>query len=395
MPMPVPEGDQPWYLEAEQVEIRDSDESTFKTALQVVRHVFRDNSNASFRISRRRNRFVGLHGDDGTIVPNIFQLSSGESSLLNLFLSILRDFEWSGSKFSTAADIRGIVVVDEIDLHLHAIHQNEILPKLIRMFPGVQFVVTTHSPLFVLGMNNIFGEDGFALYRLPQGHQISPEEFSEFGDAYRALTTTSRYASDLLTAINKARRPIVFVEGTTDQEYLKTASKLLSRESVIERFEIREGGGEGNLTKIWKDSVLPLTETLPERVLLLFDCDKVRARANRGKLFQRSIPLQPKNPIKKGIENLFCKETLEKARQHKLAFIDIDPARTKTVRGELRPVPEKWTVNEDEKANLCNWLCENGTQEDFVHFLVIFDLIEEVLNSTEPGHQSSEPDTTP
>ena len=112
------------------------------------------------------------------IVPNIFQLSSGETSLFNTFLSILRDFEMSGSQFSNAADIRGIVVVDEMDLHLHAVHQHEVLPSLIGMFPKVQFIVTTHSPLFVLGMHKAFGEDGFGLYQLPRGHQISPEEFS-------------------------------------------------------------------------------------------------------------------------------------------------------------------------------------------------------------------------
>ena len=178
VPIPMGEGAKPWYLEAEQSEIRDHDESVLKTALQVVRQVLRDNSNASFRISRRGNRFVGLHGDDGMIVPNIFQLSSGETSLFNTFLSILRDFEMSGSQFSNAADIRGIVVVDEMDLHLHAVHQHEVLPSLIGMFPKVQFIVTTHSPLFVLGMHKAFGEDGFGLYQLPRGHQISPEEFS-------------------------------------------------------------------------------------------------------------------------------------------------------------------------------------------------------------------------
>ena len=75
--------------------------------------------------------------------------------------------------------------MDEIDLHLHAIHQHEILPQLVRMFPQVQFIVTNHSPLFVLGMGKTFGEDGFALYRLPHGQQISPEEFSEFEIAYK------------------------------------------------------------------------------------------------------------------------------------------------------------------------------------------------------------------
>ena len=131
------------------------------------------------------------------LVPNIFQLSSGETSLLNLFLTILRDFDLCGTPFSQVSDVRGIVVVDEIDLHLHAVHQYEVLPKLIRMFPNVQFIVTTHSSLFVLGLQRAFGEDDFALYRLPLGHRISPEEFSEFGDAYQAFTETMKFSNDV------------------------------------------------------------------------------------------------------------------------------------------------------------------------------------------------------
>ena len=60
-------------------------------------------------------------------VPNVFQLSGGEVSLLNLFLSILRDFDLCQTSFARAEDIRGIVVVDEIDLHLHAVYQYEVL----------------------------------------------------------------------------------------------------------------------------------------------------------------------------------------------------------------------------------------------------------------------------
>ena len=138
--------------------------SAFDIALQIIRRIFTGHENVRFGIGRRQNRVVSLYRGTEIIVPNIFQLSSGETVLLDLFLSILRDFDLSGATFNNAAEIRGIVVVDEIDLHLHAVHQHEILPSLMRMFPKVQFVVSTHSPLFVLGMVQTFGEDGFALY---------------------------------------------------------------------------------------------------------------------------------------------------------------------------------------------------------------------------------------
>lgn len=45
------------------------------------------------------------------------------------------------------ADIHAIVLVDEIDLHLHPSLQRALIPRLRKTFPKVQWVVTTHSPL--------------------------------------------------------------------------------------------------------------------------------------------------------------------------------------------------------------------------------------------------------
>jgi hypothetical protein len=47
------------------------------------------------------------------------------------------------------AEVRGLVLVDQIDLHLHPDAQREIVPTIARAFPGLQFVITTHSPLVV------------------------------------------------------------------------------------------------------------------------------------------------------------------------------------------------------------------------------------------------------
>ena len=353
--------------------------STYETTLRIVRNVMR-REDARFGVGLRNDRRITIESTQGQLIPNIFQLSSGETALLNLFLSILRDFGLCGAHFSNAVDVRGIVVVDEIDLHLHTVHQYEVLPELIRIFPNVQFVVTTHSPLFVLGMQRVFGEDGFALYRLPQGHRISPEEFSEFGDAYRAFTETVKFSNDMRATVEEAQQPIVYVEGATGKKYIHRAAQLLDIGELFEGVEIGDGGGTGDLKNIWK-AWLP--DLVPQKVMLLFDCEEQLGPDEKGNLLRRIIPLQSNNPIQKGIENLFSKETLQRARQHKPAFIDIDPERTRTVRGEPQNVPEKWTVNSDEKTNLCDWLCENGTREDFQCFEVIVPLLNDLLGTPE------------
>ena len=358
----------------------------YQTALQVARHVMKKNKFSWFKIGRRYNRYISLRSTPfGPVIPNIFQLSSGEISLLNIFLSVLRDFDLCDTPFESAELVRGIVLVDEIDLHLHANHQSEVLPQLIKMFPKVQFIVTTHSPLFVLGMRKLFGEDGFGLYRLPDGQQIGSEEFSEFEDAYRAITDTNKFLNHIQTEIEKAQQPVVCMEGKTDVQYLEKAAELLDRSAILDGVTLLDAGGSPKLDAIWKN--------LPEgfakqKVILIYDCDvRNKIDCDKKNLFRRIIPKKDGHPLEKGIENLFGNATLEQARSHKKAFIDIEKSHEKTIRGETQKVPEKWEVNENEKTNLCNWLCENGTDKDFKHFAKVFDLLEEIL---EPGDEADQ-----
>ena len=197
--------------------------------------------------------------------------------------------------FSQAKEVHGIVVVDEIDLHLHAVHQHEVLPELIQMFPNVQFVVTTHSPLFVLGMRRVLGENGFSIYQLPEGQQISPEEFSEFGEAYKSIANSRRFAKDIEEALEKEKKPILLPEGETDIRYLLKAVQLLGEQATLDAFQLKDGGGAGNLTNIFKHFHTPLPELLKHPVVLLFDSDKNKPPKDNCRLYQRSIPIQSDN----------------------------------------------------------------------------------------------------
>ena len=349
----------------------------FDIASQIVRIIMPQVQGARLGIGERSNRVVSIMRNDETHVPNIFQLSSGEVSLFNLFFSILRDYDLCGASLDKLEDIHGIVVVDEVDLHLHAKHQYEILPKLMKMFPRIQFVITTHSPLFLLGLQKTFGGDGFVLHHLPQGKRVNPEGFREFDEAYRAFSDTHRHAEIIAAEIRDLQQPVIYVEGETDVKYLTRAAELLGMQNLLEEAQLRDGGGSGKLIKIWK----ALTEVDFEHrtVILLHDCDGKVRPGERANVFQRIIPPIAFHPIQKGIENLFSRETLEKAREHEPAFIDIEEAHKITLRGEPQPIPEQWTVNKNEKVNLCKWLCENGTPDDFEHFRTILDDLYENL----------------
>jgi len=315
----------------------------------------------------------------------MFQLSSGESSLLNLGLSILRDADLSSLRPEQASDIHGIVIIDEIDLHLHATQQHEILPNLIKMFPKVQFIVTTHSPLFVLGMQREFGKDGFSLYQLPESIRINPEEFSEFGHAYSTLKKSQAFEQDIRAAMRDANKPLVFVEGAIDKKYIERAFELLDMSDTAQRVSIVDKGGTGNLEKLWQALTKLDTTVLSQPMLVLFDCDAKKSEASTEMIYRRTINFCVANPIQKGIENLLGKNTLERAIHKNPKFIDIHDEHNSTVRGEKKIIPTKWSVNPDEKMNLCTWICENGQPEDFSEFQSILELISELATVEEPS----------
>ncbi|MDM8542045.1 AAA family ATPase [Desulfococcaceae bacterium HSG9] len=74
-------------------------------------------------------------------------LSEGfKSTFIWLFDMIIRIVE-TGGDISNAHQIMGIVLIDEIDLHLHPVWQRTILMGLEDVFPNIQFIATTHSPL--------------------------------------------------------------------------------------------------------------------------------------------------------------------------------------------------------------------------------------------------------
>jgi hypothetical protein len=95
-------------------------------------------------------------------------LSDGYRAYLGLLGDLIYHLHQScpPRKGGKLTDLPGLVLVDDIDLHLHPSWQREVVPKIARAFPRLQFVFTTHSPLVAgtLHPENIFltdaGRDG-------------------------------------------------------------------------------------------------------------------------------------------------------------------------------------------------------------------------------------------
>ncbi|SDM66075.1 AAA family ATPase [Kriegella aquimaris] len=79
------------------------------------------------------------------------ELSSGNKNILNLVSDIIIRLFYQQPKISDPSELRGIVLIDEIDLHLHPKAQRDLVITLSETFPLLQFIVTTHSPIPLLG----------------------------------------------------------------------------------------------------------------------------------------------------------------------------------------------------------------------------------------------------
>lgn len=78
---------------------------------------------------------------------NISQLSDGEKCTMVLFGDIARRLTIANPNLKDPLKGKGIVLIDEIDLHMHPAWQRKVLSALWKTFPNIQFIVTTHSPI--------------------------------------------------------------------------------------------------------------------------------------------------------------------------------------------------------------------------------------------------------
>ncbi|MBK9366827.1 MAG: AAA family ATPase [Deltaproteobacteria bacterium] len=99
-----------------------------------------------FRLQRRDPR-SRVPSQDGRILP-LTLLSDGQRGLM----ALAADIAWRAVQLNPAwgreapKKVEGVVLIDEIDLHLHPRWQRSAVRNLITAFPRLQFVITTHSP---------------------------------------------------------------------------------------------------------------------------------------------------------------------------------------------------------------------------------------------------------
>jgi len=313
------------------------------------------------------------------VIPSLDHLSAGQAVLFNIFATIIRYADRTDlNKSFKLNEIEGIILIDEIDAHLHTDLQYELLPKLLKLFPKVQFVLTSHSPLFLLGMEKEYGSLGFQITEMPKGDSITTERFSEFQKSFDYYRQTRAFEHGLQSALAEATKPLILTEGDLDPQYIKKALELLGENEMLASVEIRAVGQQGKQGAV-NSGVTGLNHTrnvieaqpdlLKQKVMLLYDFDSKKPSEDLGRVFVRAIPKNDANArIRKGIENLLPPELFEER------FYD-----KKTITGDYG---EEKIISEFKKTQFCNWICEEKrNSSDFQGFQVVVEIIRQFLGA--------------
>lgn len=129
--------------ENKDIEIAEKINKWFETFENGLREIFGDkNLKLEFDFMNYNFNIIS----EGREPFNLNQLSDGYSAVINIITDIILRME---NKKGIGYDLEGIVLIDELETHLHIELQKKILPFLTKFFPKIQFIITTHSP-FVL-----------------------------------------------------------------------------------------------------------------------------------------------------------------------------------------------------------------------------------------------------
>lgn len=189
------------------------------------------------------------------ICPSIFQLSSGELALLSIFGEILHQAD-NNENNMPLEKIKGIVLIDEIEKHLHITLQKEILPKMFALFPNVQFIVSSHSPFLNMGLatelsgkHMIFDLDHNGISCSATKNELYEEVYNlMIGENYRF----AKQCEDLTMKLESLTKPLIITEGKTDIKHILKAKEKLG--AIDLDFDViqdnQQPDGDSNLYKL-------------------------------------------------------------------------------------------------------------------------------------------------
>ena len=142
------------------------------------------------------------------------EMSDGFAAVLDIVVDLILKMQ-DKNQLTRAYERSGIVLVDEIETHLHLGLQKVIMPLLTKIFPNIQFVVTTHSPFVLSSLNNAVA---FDLEHQEVIADLTEYSYESLAEGYFGVRTISSYMEMQLNRL---------------EELLKRESLSLSQKSEL------------------------------------------------------------------------------------------------------------------------------------------------------------------
>lgn len=208
------------------------------------------------------------------ISPSVSYLSSGEKGLLCIFGEILRQSDRIHPNVS-ADDVDGLVLVDEIDKHLHIRQQKEALPQLLNQFPNIQFIVSSHSPFLNMGLADESSVPSQIIDLDAGGVACEPRQNELYIQVYEMMlhekTNFAKEVEELRQRLAAMTKTVVFTEGKTDIIHITKAKEKLG---VSLDYDVvspdKQPDGDRDLLERLKQVAKAPNE---HKIIGIFDCD--------------------------------------------------------------------------------------------------------------------------
>lgn len=128
---------------------------------------------------------------------SLSHLPSGYSSILAIYAELIMLTELSNKNKD---EIKGIVIIDEIDAHLHVTLQKKVFNFLSKSFDGIQFIISTHSPFVIQSVSDAI------IYNLSKNERMEDLSIYSYSSIIKGLlgeTTNSSDLEKLLSELNE------------------------------------------------------------------------------------------------------------------------------------------------------------------------------------------------
>lgn len=198
-----------WMKKQAYAHLQDGQSDAYLAVCEAISNCFVDRAKVEYNV-RRDQLEATVRGE--TI--SYEQMSDGQRSIVSLVGDIAyRSLTLNPNNGPKALkEIHGVVLIDELDLHLHPKWQRKIVDVLTQAFPRLQFIATTHSPFVIQGMHHgkVINLDKPSNIETQPGYNRSIEEIVEFIQGVKEPHKSARHhertelAQKFLTRLSEA-----------------------------------------------------------------------------------------------------------------------------------------------------------------------------------------------